>query len=247
MKFKLPSRRWLWPLVGVYLIALAVLAPAGLIGWGFEFASKERILFSNTSGTVWSGAADLVSADKGNRIGRYRWRFLGAPLLTGTLQVAVDSGTQPTATISLTVRRLTIDRLVLQLPLEALAGVVPEIGKYGIDGKLTVTAENLALSLRSINGNLTGELAEIRSPITRMNTIGSYRISVVGHGEQGDVSVATLPGSGLLLGGGGKFTPPKHLTFNGSLTAAPEQRERISGLLAAVGGNGDRIPIVIGN
>lgn len=54
------SWRYLFWLIPVYLIALVILAPAQIVGWGVQQYGNGMVQMQNLSGTIWNGKGGLT-------------------------------------------------------------------------------------------------------------------------------------------------------------------------------------------
>jgi general secretion pathway protein N len=82
-------------------------------------------------------------------------------------------------------------------------------------------------------GQLTVTLTDASSRVSLVKPLGSYRVVVQAEGDSSTIDLSTLKGP-LTLNGhgvlGGAAT-----SFNGTASAAPEQRDNLAGLLNLLG------------
>ncbi len=87
-------RQWLFGIL-VFLIALAVMAPAELHGWLTTTFSKGRVLLGEPTGSFWTGRAKtldiLIPGAEPVRLQEVRWRISPLRLLLGKPPVHIEN------------------------------------------------------------------------------------------------------------------------------------------------------------
>ncbi len=88
------SWRYLLWLIPVYLIALVILAPAQLVGWGLQQFGGGMAQVQNLSGTIWNGKAGLtriiLPTGTALELENIEWGVSPLLLLTGELGLNFD-------------------------------------------------------------------------------------------------------------------------------------------------------------
>jgi general secretion pathway protein N len=251
-------RSWPWVLAGLLLGALATLllqAPAHWLAQSVASASQQRLLLTDTRGSLWSGSAVAVlSGGDGSRNasalpGRLQWQLgLGtdnglhlalhlrqACCIDDTLRLRLEPGLGRLR-VALPAGRASVGRW----PASWLVGLGAPFNTLRLGGALRLTAD--ALSVESVQGRwrVSGsaelELLGLSSPLTSLDTLGSYRLLVAGDGvgaEGARLDLATLQGP-LRLVGQGQWVGPK-LRFRGDARADPGSEALLNNLLNLMG------------
>ena len=264
-----PSRgaglRWAMggAVIGAVLAALACV-PAAWLARGVNAASSERVLLADARGTVWSGSAVVVvtggpgSRDAAALPGRLNWtlgwhgsgvelRATHACCLNGTVAVQVRPGLNRYA--------LTLvppSGWVGQWPSELLAGLGTPWTTLELGGTVRLSAS--AFTVESVQqrwsvvGQAAVDLVGISSRLTTLDTLGSYRLSVLGDAASpgaAQLSLTTQEGALQLVGSGS--VGPSGVRFRGEASAAPANAVALSNLLNIIGRrDGARSVISIG-
>lgn len=178
-------RHWAVVVLG-YLVALAVLAPAGLMAWGVAQVSAGRIVLHGVEGSFWRGRAAQLSIQLPRRapvlLQAVSWQLAPHRLLTGGAPLRIENragdlvlgaGLGPaTGGVVLSDARLKTSVAVLAPLLDTpwVRGAVGELELHG--ARLTLGADR--------QGRLEGELRIQSGPLPA----GVYRLSVVGEGRR---------------------------------------------------------------
>ncbi|MCL4185568.1 MAG: type II secretion system protein N, partial [Burkholderiaceae bacterium] len=90
------------------------------------------------------------------------------------------------------------------------------------------------------------ELRDASSAMTPVRPLGSYRVEIVGHGGQADLSIQTLAGP-LRLQGTGNFSARTGLKFTAEARPDAVEQARLQSFLGLIGRrDGDKTIIRIG-
>ena len=244
-----------WALGGAVIgAALAVLAfaPAAWLARAINAASDERVLLADARGTVWSGSAVAVltggpgSRDAAALPGRLGWtlgwhgagielRATHACCLNGTVVVQVRPGF---GRYSLTL--VPPSGWVGQWPSAVLAGLGTPWNTLELGGTVRLTAPAFKLESAqgrwSVAGRADVDLVGISSRLTTLDTLGSYRLSIIGDPATpgaAQLSLATQEGA-LQLVGRGTFGATG-VRFRGIASPAPAEAAALSNLLNIIG------------
>lgn len=239
---KLASWPFLLWMAAAFAVGLLAFLPATAMDLVIRHASKDRVEMVNPRGTLWAGEGDVVVRGKGTLVGHFAWAWQPRALVDGKMQFAIHTPGGATV-LSLGIGGLAIERFRVVLPVEALSGAIPEIGRYGFQGVAEFAAEQLTWSPSRVSGKATCDARNIGSPIARVNPLGSYRLELVGEGDAATVTMGTLPGSALVIEGRGAVKQGV-ASFQGAMSPAPPHREVLAPFLSAIGGgSGDSLPL----
>ena len=170
----------------VYLAALAVFAPAGLMAWGVAKASAGRVVLHGVEGSFWRGTAASLSIQVPKQtpllLRAVSWQLAPHRLLTGGAPLRIDNragdlvlgaGLGPTpGGVQLSDARVTASVAVL-------APLFDATWTRGAVGELELHSDRFILGDRR-QGRLEGELRIQSGPLPA----GVYRLSVVGEGRR---------------------------------------------------------------
>lgn len=245
-----------WSLGGAalgLLVGLVAFAPAAWLARGIAAATGERVLLTDTRGTVWAGSAQAVltggpgSRDAAALPDRVQWRLgvagLGVELrlrqpccLRGEVRVSVAPGWART-----TVRVVPSESSTIgQWPAALLAGLGTPWNTLQLGGTLRLTSSGMVFE--SVHGRVrfTGDaaldLAHASSRVSTLDTLGSYRLMLRGDAARGDaatIDLLTLEGA-LRLTGNGQWSAAG-LRFRGDAEAVEGSEAALNNLLNIIG------------
>ena len=245
------------------LLGLALWAPASWVAHRIADASGARVLLAEADGTVWNGSAALVltggpgSSDAAALPGRLQWtlrpawtglvlRLRQSCCLSGELALRLTPGFSgitaqwqgsPDAVAT------AVNTSIGQWPLAVLVGLGTPWNTLQLDGTLRLASSGARLEWAqgraTLQGALQLELEQVRSRMSSLPALGSYRLSLRGH----DPAQPQLDGNPLLLDtlngalrltGSGQWTGAR-LRFRGEASAAPGHEAALSNLLNIIG------------
>lgn len=256
-----------WAIAGAVLGALVgsvVFAPATWLARAVAAASGERLLLGDARGTIWSGSAVPVltggpgSRDAAALPGRLAWtlawrgtaleiRATQACCLNGVLTLRVNPGL---ARWSVTL--VPSADWIGQWPSAWLGGLGTPWNTLQLGGSLRlqspgISVERIAERWR-IDGTLDVDLVDASSRLSTLDTLGSYRLRLVGdaaNAGQPTLALTTQDGA-LQLSGDGSWGPGG-VRFRGEARAAPDDEAALANLLNIIGRrDGARSVISIG-
>ncbi|MEO8124380.1 MAG: type II secretion system protein N [Burkholderiales bacterium] len=256
-----------WALAGALvgaLIGLIAFAPATWLAGAVASASGERLLLADARGTVWSGSAVPVltggpgSRDAAALPGRLTWtlawrgtalevRATQACCLNGALTVRVSPGLS-----RLTITLVPPPGWIGQWPSAWLGGLGTPWNTLQLGGSLRLLSPGFSIERIAgrwrVDGALDIELINASSRLSTLETLGTYRLRLVGdpaNAGQPTIALTTQDGA-LELSGNGSWGPGG-VRFRGEARAAPDDETALSNLLNIIGRrDGARSVISIG-
>ncbi len=256
-----PGRALLYVVAGLLgaAFALVATAPASFADLALARATGGRMRLAETGGTVWQGSGRLVlvdiGAEGGDRHtvagvavpGRIDWNVRVLPLLIGQVDASlrIEGMAQPVR-VQGGYGEIRVGGGAVALPSVALGRMGSPWNTLRPSGALSLRWENLALRAGALEGRAQIELRDAASAMTPVRPLGSYRVEIVGHGGQAELSIQTLAGP-LRLQGSGHFTVQTGLRFTAEASAEPSAQASLSSFLGLIGRrDGDRTIIRIG-
>jgi general secretion pathway protein N len=230
-----------WPLLaaglGIYALALLVIAPATLADLGLRRASDGRMRLAEARGTLWSGSATLEVRDAAGRTALSEplaWRVRPAPALRGRLayEVALEPGSPP-ASLIVSGSRIELANAELSVPAAALGLASPMLAALDLAGVVRLKVPNLTLERRAARGNATlrwDAAGSARSPVF---PLGDYEMRVEAKGTEGLATLQTLKGP-LQLRGQGSWGNGRAPTFVAVAEVPAELREQLAPFLRLI-------------
>jgi general secretion pathway protein N len=247
----------LWGLAGALLgalIALIAFAPASWLARGLASASEERLLITDTRGSIWNGSGLLVitgganSRDAASLPGRLRWTMdlqgLGGLLLKASQDCCINDELQLRIKPGFSRFEIAIDNRAdwqTRWPAAVLAGLGTPWNTLQLGGSLRLLARDVKLEKAGgqwrQSGQLDIDLLNLSSRVATVAPLGSYRLSIVGDPSNTGVStmrLSTLEGA-LLLSGQGSFSTTGKARFTGEASSAPGREAALDNLLNIIG------------
>jgi general secretion pathway protein N len=259
------ARRWaVAGVIGGALAALIAFAPAAWLAEGLAAATHQRVLLADARGTVWAGSAVAVltggpdSRDATALPGRLEWtmglRGLGLELrarhaccLNGTLALQVRPGLgRVTTTLAPSAG------WVGQWPSAWLGGLGTPWNTLQLGGAVRLASPGLTVDVvqgrTRVAGSAQIDMLGVSSRVATLDTLGSYRLTLVGDGANTGVSLLTLSTQegALQLSGNGTWGPGG-VRFRGEASAGAAEEPALNNLLNIIGRrDGARSVISIG-
>jgi general secretion pathway protein N len=256
-----------WAIAGAVLgalIGVVAFAPASWLTGAVASASGERLLLADARGTVWSGSAVPVltggpgSRDAAALPGRLSWtlgwrgaglevRATQACCLNGVLTLRVNPGLS-----RWTVTLVPPPGWIGQWPSAWLGGLGTPWNTLQLGGSLRLLSPGFSLEWIAgrwrADGSLDIELVNASSRLSTLETLGNYRLRLVGdpaNAGQPTLNLSTQDGA-LQLSGDGSWGPGG-VRFRGEARAAPSDETALANLLNIIGRrDGARSVISIG-
>lgn len=232
------SRRRLAGLgLGIYALGLIALAPASLIDYALQQATKDRLRLADARGTLWSGTGQLEARDWLERTALARniaWRVQPIYFLRGQLrgEVVLDQAAKPFP-VTLSLAQIEVADVALNLPAAALGLAEPKLAPLGLTGDVLLQLTRLTLGRKSVDGNATVQWRDAGSAYTRISPLGDYELRFDAEGTTVRASLRTLQGP-LQLDGQGSWTHGSSAAFRGTARIAPEHQQQLAPLMRMI-------------
>jgi general secretion pathway protein N len=252
-----------WGVVGALLgalLALLLFAPASWLASRVTEATGQRLLLADARGTIWQGSAVVVltggpgSRDASALPGRLAWT-LGreGTALVLTLSHACCLNGERRLLLRPGFSRFSLEvpavpGAIGQWPAGWLVGLGTPWNTLQPSGSMQLSSNGLTLDQIDghwlISGSVTLELSAMASRVSTLDTLGSYRLTVVGGGpaagapgssvgRSANVQLGTIIGP-LQLSGSGQWIGSQ-LRFSGTASADAGSEAVLSNLLNLIG------------
>jgi len=252
-------RRWPMVVAAVATVCIVAgatvlaMAPASWVASAIAQGTQGRVGLANAQGSLWQGSANLMlstgtgSGDTGpaseqsatllpNRI---HWHTRFWPLFQGHIQmvmqearplsqpILIDAGWQST----------TVFAGSLGVPASLLVGLGAPFNTLDLQGDVTLDWTDWRILGRGRSalayGQLTVDLQNMSSSVSRVSPLGSYRSTFNAQGPDATLAVTTVSGP-LILNGQGRLQGTQ-FSFDGSATSTPAAHDNLAGLLNLLG------------
>jgi general secretion pathway protein N len=232
-----------WLLVGVLSSGAVLLAllPAAWIAPQFARATDGHVNLVDPAGSLWRGSATLMLS-AGHDVtgatllpGRIEWETAFWPLFTGRvrMQMRQTRAMPDPVVVEATPRTATVTAGAIAVPASLLAGLGAPFNTLDFDGNVRLTWSPWRTFGNDAFGRLTVSLDDMSSRISLVKPLGSYEVVLEAQGASSTLALSTQKGP-LMLNGHGTFSPTSTF-FEGTASAAPEQRDNLAGLLNLLG------------
>jgi general secretion pathway protein N len=171
--------------------------------------------------------------------GRIEWTTAFLPLFTGRVHMTIrQTDAMPDAvTVDATTRGATVTAGQIAVPATLLAGLGAPFNTLDFDGSVRLSWTEFRLLNRNTYGQVVVTLDDMASRVSRVKPLGSYRVALQAQGASATIDLSTSKGP-LMLTGNGAISQ-ESTSFQGTATAAPDQRENLAGLLNLLGRHTD--------
>jgi general secretion pathway protein N len=246
------TRAALWGAAVGALVGAIAFAPAAWLAEGVAAATGGRLLLAEARGTVWNGSAVAVltggtgSRDAVALPGRMQWKLgMQAWAVAVELRQAccIANGVRLLVKPSLGRVRISIPDApngIGQWPAAWLSGLGTPFNTMQLGGSMRLASSGAAIELVEgrvrIEGSLSLDLVDISSRVSTLESLGSYRLAVIGGAGPNDpvlLQLSTTDGA-LRLTGSGQWAGSK-FRFSGEAVAAEGTQGALDNLLNIIG------------
>jgi general secretion pathway protein N len=245
------TRRFRLALPALFVMVISVagtllaMMPAAWIVPQFSKATGGHVNLVDPAGSLWSGSATLMLAAGTDGAGatllpgRIEWTTAFLPLFTGRVHMTMrQTDAMPDAvTVDATTRGATVTAGQIAVPATLLAGLGAPFNTLDFDGSVRLSWTEFRLLNRNTYGQVVVTLDDMASRVSRVKPLGSYRVALQAQGASATIDLSTSKGP-LMLTGNGAISQ-ESTSFQGTATAAPDQRENLAGLLNLLGRHTD--------
>jgi general secretion pathway protein N len=225
--------------VAAYGVFLAATVPARWLEARLAAAAPGRYQVHSIGGTLWKGEAQaIVNAPGGTLVvDRVAWRFLPSRLLQGRLAFAVDAkgaGFDAAYEASRSFAGWGLRDLTAQADAALAAAVVPLIGRWRPEGRVSLAAPAIDFSGEEVRGDARIEWKSAGVGLSEVRPLGSYRMELNADGPGAKLNLTTLDGS-LRVSGQGRIDWPSRLSFAGEARGEAAKAQALGPLLDLMG------------
>lgn len=242
-------RVWRWECWGASLGVLATLLWQWPAAWATPWisgATHRYLQLADVRGSIWDGSAVLILSGgegaRGSRAldGRLAWHLRpawgsGGPALA--LSVAQDRAMPVPASLRVDRDGLHLGSLQATVPAAWLAGMGTPWNTLDLQGALSLGSDGLDLSWASdrlaLSGGVRVRARQMSSRLSPVRPLGSFDVTLQGHGDTAALSLSTTSGPMRLQGQGQWFG--HRLRFRGTGRADPGYEQGLDQLLRLIG------------
>jgi general secretion pathway protein N len=228
-------------LLGVvaYGVFLTATIPARWLEARLAAAAPGRYQAHEINGTLWKGDAQgVVNAPGGTLVvDHVAWRFLPSRLLQGRLAFAVDAkgaGFDATYEATRSFAGWGLRDLTAQADTTLATALVPLIGRWRPEGRVSVAAPAIDVSGESVRGDARIEWKGAGLGLSEVKPLGSYRLELEADGPGAKLALTTLDGA-LRVSGQGRIDWPTRLAFAGEARGEAAKAEALAPILDLMG------------
>ena len=232
-----------WLLVGVLSSGVVLLArlPAAWIAPQFARATQGHVNLVDPEGSLWHGSATLMLAAGRDASGatllpgRIVWRTAFWPLFVARVRMEMlQTEAMPEAvTVEASPRGANVSAGAIAVPASLLAGLGAPFNTLDLGGNVRLEWSPWRMFGTDAFGRLTVSLADMSSRVSLVKPLGSYQVVLQAQGAASTLDLSTSKGP-LTLTGHGTFSRAS-VSFQGTASAAPDQRDNLAGLLNLLG------------
>ncbi len=223
---------------------LLVMMPAAWIVPQFAKATGGHVNLVDPAGSLWRGSATLMLAagsDGGGATllpGRIEWTTSFWPLFARRVHMTMrQTDAMPDVVVDANMRGATLTAGELAVPATLLAGLGAPFNTLNFEGSVRLNWTEFRVLGKNAYGQLVVTLDDMASRVSRVKPLGSYRVALQTQGANAGIDLSTAKGP-LMLTGSGSIAP-ESTSFQGTASAAPDQRENLTGLLNLLGRHTD--------
>jgi general secretion pathway protein N len=136
-------------------------------------------------------------------------------------------------TVEATLRGANVSAGAIAVPASLLVGLGAPFNTLDLDGKVRLAWSPWRVFGTDAFGRLTVSLADMSSRVSLVKPLGTYEVVLQAQGASSTLALSTQKGP-LMLDGHGTFSRAA-ASFQGTASAAPDQRDNLAGLLNLLG------------
>ncbi len=251
-------KKWFFRLFTALLIALLIggtvvyFAPATWLAHGVAHITNGRVLLTEAQGSVFEGSAGIAlstsstSSTSATTSGAYplpstiNWRVDWPSLLTGTIQLHVDSAM---FTRALDIESngffsgiFKVSANQISIPIAVLNGLGAPFNTLQLQGQMSLRFDDTAIDSQSVRSHAVLQLNGLSSRLSSVSSLGNYLIQIESTptpAADTRFTLTTPTGPLFMNATGGIQNGRFHL--NGEAYADPAQEAALSGLLGLLG------------
>jgi general secretion pathway protein N len=230
------NKRILGVFASAYLLTLLITAPASLLDLGLQYASAGKLLLANANGTVWAGQATPALRTQDGRLINLpllHWTVQLPSILTGKIVLLLQWDERATEAI-VSLNQIELRHAQFALPALLLGEASNILKPMELRGQLQIKADNLLFSSHGMQGSALVDWQQASTALTGSNTLGDYRMKLIGANERIHIELNTISGR-LLLEGEGNWQAAKGLDFHGKAQASAGNYDNLTELLHHLG------------
>lgn len=232
-------------LVSTLLTVLALLPAAWFLPLVAQ-ATAGRVSLAAPAGSLWHGSAVLMLAagPKASTptalAGRIEWRTAFWPLFSGKVKITMlaNEASPAPVQLSITPRGAMLSSGRLEVPASLLTGLGAPFNTFNLQGGVQLQWNDWRFLENKLFGQLTLNLTDMSSRVSRVKPLGSYRVVIQALGRDATLALTTTQGP-LLLDGAGQWARQK-FSFRGTAQAEETERENLRTLLSLLGNRMER-------
>ena len=202
-----------------FIAALAVAAPATLLGALVERSSAGRLVLAQPDGTIWRGAAYLASS-AGRAAGvPVAWKFGSGELWRGRVAGEIAFGTKAPIPVSFAIGEVAVGRGEATVPAALLAEIDSMPAAHGIGGEVRVMIEELRVTHTAITLRAHADWIGASIAMSDVVPLGAVRVALSGAGRSIGIVISALRGP-LGVEGTGEWSE-RGLSVEGRVRVVP--------------------------
>jgi general secretion pathway protein N len=221
---------------GCLIAALAVFLPATLVDRRLDAASAGKVRLADAAGTLWRGRGVITDAAGTWRV-PVAWGIPRSRLVRGVHEVVlqpVDGAATPQGTVELVNDGIAMRNVVVEVPAQALASVLPARGLPVFGGTIAISSPAFAWNAAGSSGALDARWRAARlvagDAVVDLGAI-DLRVTPTGTGLAGHL---TNNGGDVRIEGNVSVAPPA-INVEATITPASTAPASVARALAALG------------
>jgi general secretion pathway protein N len=239
---RMPSLRYFFGAIGLYLLFLVVTAPAWLVVWALPKFAPFPITVQDSRGSLWrgefSGVGATLPTGQNVQFDRLRWRLQPWRLLRGELAAALEfSGPQLQGKGIIgkgIIGGLKLREANASTPASLLPMAMPALEIWKPSGTLDVTTAEFTYAGTDSAGKANITWRQAALALSPVKPLGEYSLAVDANDDGLNYQLTTVSGA-LQLEGKGRWAANGAPTFLGSARAQPNYAVQLADLLRLLG------------